>query len=433
MWLFGFMLFIVANILGSLIQITTLPLIILSPLQSIGLIFNSILSCLMLPGEVFTRKLAVGTVVIAVGAFSIAYNGNVPPLVDSDPPKDIAQRFDDVMAHLLLPAFMLWFIFTFVMVAILLGINWLYLTKKINQPNSINHSLNNTNSIHSSSINSMHNLNSSNNTNCNITAPRKVLGPNKYQFIKGINYGIISGTLTAHTFLFAKSIIDVIFESILQNTSSSFPLSNLTPYILLLTMLAIIGCQLTAFNLGLKQISTSILYPLCFLVYNLVNLVNDLNFNSLLIDHRMSIAQFAWIVVGLIAVLCGVVIISWDSAFGTAPPTELETINIEDEDLLYMKFPYTTASKVSTIPDECTSLLKVDDNDLSMARAKNYSTVDSTSTNYTSATLTNNDTSTPPPEDTSLVEVSVMGSATPRRVLSYEQSQLLRLMDIGHD
>ncbi|ABN66331.2 predicted protein, partial [Scheffersomyces stipitis CBS 6054] len=327
MWLFGFMLFIVANILGSLIQITTLPLIILSPLQSIGLIFNSILSCLMLPGEVFTRKLAVGTVVIAVGAFSIAYNGNVPPLVDSDPPKDIAQRFDDVMAHLLLPAFMSWFIFTFVMVAILLGINWLYLTKKINQPNSINHT----------------------------PIIPIVLGPNKYQFIKGINYGIISGTLTAHTFLFAKSIIDVIFESILQNTSSSFPLSNLTPYILLLTMLAIIGCQLTAFNLGLKQISTSILYPLCFLVYNLVNLVNDLNFNSLLIDHRMSIAQFAWIVVGLIAVLCGVVIISWDSAFGTAPPTELETINIEDEDLLYMKFPYTTASKVSTIPDEVLS------------------------------------------------------------------------------
>lgn len=45
MWLFGFFLFIISNILGSLIQITTLPLIILSPLQSIGLIFNSLLSC----------------------------------------------------------------------------------------------------------------------------------------------------------------------------------------------------------------------------------------------------------------------------------------------------------------------------------------------------------------------------------------------------
>ena len=74
---FRVLLFIIANVLGSIIQISTLPLIILSPLQSIGLIFNSILSCLLLPGDHFTNKLWVGTGIISLGAIIIAYNGNV--------------------------------------------------------------------------------------------------------------------------------------------------------------------------------------------------------------------------------------------------------------------------------------------------------------------------------------------------------------------
>lgn len=80
-----------------------------------------------------------------------------------------------------------------------------------------------------------------------------------------MNYGIISGTLTAHTFLFAKSIIDVIIETILHESFKNlFTITNALPYLLLLTMLSIVGLQLTAFNLGLAQITTAILYPLCF-------------------------------------------------------------------------------------------------------------------------------------------------------------------------
>lgn len=71
-----------------MVQLTTLPLIILSPLQSIGLIFNSIFSCMLLPGEHFTVKLAVGTLVIAIGAFIIAYTGGAstqpPPEMGTD-------------------------------------------------------------------------------------------------------------------------------------------------------------------------------------------------------------------------------------------------------------------------------------------------------------------------------------------------------------
>jgi multidrug transporter EmrE-like cation transporter len=141
------------------------------------------------------------------------------------------------------------------------------------------------------------------------------------RFIQGINYGIVSGTLTAHTFLFAKSIIDVLLQSLL-NKSNIF--TNFTPYLLLAIMLSIIGLQLTAFNLGLAKISTSVLYPLCFLVFNLFNLINDLMFNELL-PEKMTYSQLHKVIFGLTSVLCGVVLLSWDG-FWAQPEEELQVI-----------------------------------------------------------------------------------------------------------
>lgn len=308
MWLFGILLFIVANVLGSIIQISTLPLIILSPLQSIGLIFNSMLSCLLLPGDHFTNKLWLGTGIIAVGASIIAYNGNVPPLPQPDPLPTVDERFHEILEKLSNPGFVVWFVGTFVLMGVLLLVNYAYLNRK----------------IHLQPI---------------VLRNNPVINCNRYQFMKGINYGIISGTLTAHTFLFAKSLIDVVIETILhEKFSNIFSISNSLPYVLLAVMLAIVGLQLTAFNLGLAQITTGILYPLCFLIYNLINLINDLIFNSLIANHRMSVAQLMWVIFGLVGVLCGVVILSWDSAFHNAD--EEADAKQDDNDLIRMKFPY---------------------------------------------------------------------------------------------
>lgn len=309
MWLAGFLMFIVANILGSIVQISTLPLIILLPLQSIGLIFNSILSCMLLPGERFTKKLGWGTAVIALGAFFIAYNGNsVPPQL---PDEDSNRKFQHILRKLLLPRFLGWFLFTYVLIAVLLFVNWILskrreVLKSRPRPSRYTYKL-----------------------------------LDRYQFIRGINYGLISGTLTAHTFLFAKSLIDVVVETILNDTRDIghlFTSANFTPYFLLLIMLSIVGCQVTAFNLGLSQILTSILYPLCFLVYNLFNLINDVTFNLLLSDNIMTVGQLLLVVVGLCGVLFGVVLISWDSAFGETKKTSFR--NTEDENIMQLKFPY---------------------------------------------------------------------------------------------
>lgn len=370
MWLFGFFLFIISNVLGSIIQITTLPLIILSPLQSIGLIFNSLLSCLLLPGESFTWKLGMGTFVISIGAFIIAYNGNpVPPPPDSNDPET---RFNNILMSLADRRFLCWFIGTFVFIGVLLLSNILISRRR-------NILKDRTNKRHSKSVN-------------------QIL--EKLKFIKGINFGLVSGTLTAHTFLFAKSLIDVIVESILYNAHDIQGITkNITPYMLLLVMLMIVGFQLTAFNLGLAQISSSILYPLCFLVYNLMNLINDLTYNHLLANNRMTVSQLLWVIIGLMAVLLGVVLISWDSAVGVTNTIKLSCVD-EDEYILHSKFPYTDNEVAKLAPASASSYeLDID---------------------YSTSTHLNPNSIYP-----------LSGNRNKKkRILSYEQKQLLNQLDI---
>lgn len=336
MWLAGFLMFIVANILGSIVQISTLPLIILLPLQSIGLIFNSILSCMLLSGERFTKKLGWGTAIIAVGAFLIAYNGNsVPPQV---PDEDSSRKFQHILRKLLRPRFLTWFLFTYVLIAVLLVANRVLSKRRERlkcrpRPSRYTHRL-----------------------------------LERYQFIRGLNYGLISGTLTAHTFLFAKSLIDVVVETILNDTHDIghlFTSANFTPYLLLLIMLSIVGCQVTAFNLGLSQILTSILYPLCFLVYNFFNLINDVTYNLLLSDHIMTVRQLLWVVAGLCGVLLGVVLISWDSAFGDTK--HKSSRNTEDESIMQLKFPYWDDAAEPLLQHNNGSVRSLGDDAISMA------------------------------------------------------------------
>jgi drug/metabolite transporter (DMT)-like permease len=70
-WQIGMSLFLLANIIGSTIQITTLPLPLLSTLQASGLVFNSIMASLILK-EAWTYRTLVGTALVAGGAVLIS-------------------------------------------------------------------------------------------------------------------------------------------------------------------------------------------------------------------------------------------------------------------------------------------------------------------------------------------------------------------------
>lgn len=77
LWLLGFGIFISSNILGSLVQIASLPVVILAPLGAVSLLWNAFFARLIL-GDVFSPWMILGTVLIAGGAVLIAVFGIVP-------------------------------------------------------------------------------------------------------------------------------------------------------------------------------------------------------------------------------------------------------------------------------------------------------------------------------------------------------------------
>lgn len=76
-WLFGFFIYFSFNVLGSIFQIGTLPLIILGPLGAISLLWNAILAKFLL-GDQFSVHLVFGTIFIGLGALLIGLFGLLP-------------------------------------------------------------------------------------------------------------------------------------------------------------------------------------------------------------------------------------------------------------------------------------------------------------------------------------------------------------------
>lgn len=70
-------IFISSNILGSLVQIASLPVVILAPLGAVSLLWNALFARLLL-GDVFSPFMIFGTLAIAGGAVLIAVFGIVP-------------------------------------------------------------------------------------------------------------------------------------------------------------------------------------------------------------------------------------------------------------------------------------------------------------------------------------------------------------------
>ncbi|KAG8858436.1 hypothetical protein FRB96_005321 [Tulasnella sp. 330] len=77
LWLLGFGIFISSNILGSIFQIASLPVVILAPLGAVSLLWNALFARLIL-GDLFSKFMIIGTLFIVAGAVLIARFGIVP-------------------------------------------------------------------------------------------------------------------------------------------------------------------------------------------------------------------------------------------------------------------------------------------------------------------------------------------------------------------
>ncbi|KAH8730506.1 magnesium transporter NIPA-domain-containing protein [Phaeosphaeriaceae sp. PMI808] len=252
-WQLGMFMFVVANIVGSTIQITTLPLPVLSTLQASGLVFNSICASIIL-NEPFTRYSLIGTLLVAIGALLIALFGAI-----SEP----SHTLDQLLILLGRDHFLAWMFSTLFIVVLLIISNWIL--KRI-YPR---------------------------------TTPRLRLA-------RGIIFGCVSGILSAHSLLIAKSAVELLVRTIVDRHNQ---FDRWQSWMILIGLVAFALTQLYYMHRGLKLCSTSVLYPLVFCVYNIVAIIDGLIYFHQ--SSRLSNLHAGLIALGTVILLAGVVCLSW--------------------------------------------------------------------------------------------------------------------------
>ncbi|TWU77071.1 hypothetical protein ED733_008032 [Metarhizium rileyi] len=252
-WQLGMGMFVIANLLGSTVQISTLPLPVLSTLQAAGLVFNSICATLILD-EPFTRWSLCGTLLVTSGAVLIAIFGAIP-----SPAHDLKE----LLVLLGRRPFIVWMALQALFVVVLGTV-----TDVVNTMSSISHN-------------------------------------SRFRLARGIIYGIISGDLSAHALLFAKSAVELCIKTI----GGDNQFSHWESWAIVLGLISLALCQLCYLHRGLKLVSTSVLYPLVFCVYNIIAILDGLIY----FDQVSLIPPFhaGLIALGTAILLSGVLALSW--------------------------------------------------------------------------------------------------------------------------
>jgi multidrug transporter EmrE-like cation transporter len=255
-WQIGMSLFLLANIIGSTIQITTLPLPLLSTLQASGLVFNSIMASLILK-EAWTWRTLAGTSLVAGGAVLISLFSALP---------EPSHNLEQLLRLLHYPNFLVWFILSLVFVVGVLITDF-----------CLRH----------------------------LIAVHKRESP-KILLIRGMAYGLLSGILSAHALLLAKSAVELIVRSLADRVNE---FRSYQSWLLVLAFFVLALTQLYYLHLGLKLVSTSVLYPFVFCIYNIVAILDGLIYFRQ--TDRLPPLHAGLIGLGTFILLSGVLALSW--------------------------------------------------------------------------------------------------------------------------
>lgn len=218
-----------------------------------GLVFNSICATVVL-SEPFTRYSLVGTILVAVGALLIGIFGAI-----SEP----SHNLDQLLDLLVRKQFLIWMCGTFVIVICLIIVNWLL--KRVHPRPS----------------------------------PR-------LRLIRGISFGCVSGILSAHSLLIAKSAVELLVRTIVDRHNE---FNRWQSWMILIGLVAFALTQLYYMHRGLKLCSTSVLYPLIFCIYNVIAIIDGLIYFHQ--SARLSNLHAGLLALGTVILLGGVVALSW--------------------------------------------------------------------------------------------------------------------------
>ena len=95
----------------------------------------------------------------------------------------------------------------------------------------------------------------------------------RMRLFRGMAYGAVSGILSAHSLLVAKSAVELLVRTIVDRHNE---FNRWQSWMILFGLLALALTQLYYLHRGLRLCSTSILYPFVFCVYNIIAILDGL-------------------------------------------------------------------------------------------------------------------------------------------------------------
>jgi hypothetical protein len=123
---------------------------------------------------------------------------------------------------------------------------------------------------------------------------------------RGLAYGCISGILSAHSLLVAKSAVELLVRTIIDRVNQ---FNRWQSWAILLGLITLALVQLYYLHRGLKLVSTSVLYPLVFCIYNIIAILDGLIYFKQ--TDRLSLVHGLLIGLGTVILLAGVLALSW--------------------------------------------------------------------------------------------------------------------------
>ncbi|KIX10063.1 uncharacterized protein Z518_01144 [Rhinocladiella mackenziei CBS 650.93] len=309
-WQLGMLMFVVSNLVGSTIQITTLPLPVLSTLQASGLVFNTAFATLLL-SEPFTHFSVVGTILTCSGAALIATFGAI-----GEP----AHNLHQLLQLLAERDFIIWMVGT--MIVVVVTILLAHVLKMWSSRKYISQSLPKTERPRSASMNLGPSLTLSRSFTAQLPQPLK-LRISRLRLIRGLCYALISGILSAHSLLVAKSAVELLVRTVIDHKNQ---FNRFQSWLILIALLFFAVTQLYYLHLGLRLCSTSVLYPFVFCIYNIIAILDGLIYFQQ--ASRLSALHAGLVALGTVILLSGVLALSWrlddttpsESAHPALPP-----------------------------------------------------------------------------------------------------------------
>ncbi|EJD03961.1 uncharacterized protein FOMMEDRAFT_19273 [Fomitiporia mediterranea MF3/22] len=329
LWLLGFAIFISSNILGSIFQIASLPVVILAPLGAVSLLWNAFFARFLL-GDVFSWWMLLGTVLIAGGAVLIAIFGIVPEPTHS---------LDDLLHLFGRSAFIAYF--SLLGVALLAC---LIITHIIEFSLSRNTSPPPTPTFHPGPLESVipqplpppssQVLSITENTPLLDRKPPPTRSSTPIPFFDGtksrtrlliaISYASASGILSGMCLIFAKSGVELIVLTI----GGRNQFWRWEAWMLVLGLIVFALLQLWYLQKSLVFADPTIVCPLAFCFYNLSSIVNGLVYFDQV--ALLSVLQLSLVSVGMVVLLGGVWLVSFHAGSGRV---DLGTWQEGDDDI----------------------------------------------------------------------------------------------------